>query len=256
LTIWNWEFGKQETDDVRKKTVTEVPLPWFNGLHKASALCVSALLLTFSAPPLRAEVIDRVMAVVGTAVVTLSDVRAAETFGLTSAAAPADVLAALIDRELMLGEVDRYAAPDPEPGVLDRRLAQIQARFPNRAQYDEALARTAMTELRLRAFVSENLRVESYVDQRFGSAAQPTADEVLRYYREHPAEFTRAGRLAPFAEVQPATQQKLAADRRRALVAEWLDRLRRRGGVRIVGQPVPVGETKWPGTSAAAVPRT
>jgi hypothetical protein len=206
--------------------------------------------------PLRADVVDRVMAVVGTGVVTLSDVRAAEAFGLTSGTAAADVLAALIDRELMLSEADRYAAPDPESAVLDRRLAQIQARFQNRALYDEALARTAMTEGRLRAFVSENLRVESYVDQRFGAAALPTADEVLRYYREHPAEFTRAGRLAPFAEVQAATQQKLAADRRRALVAEWLDRLRRRGGVRIVGQSAPVSEATWPGTSAAAVPRT
>jgi hypothetical protein len=215
-----------------------------------------ALALVGVTLPLRAEVVDRVVAVVGTAVVTLSDVRAAEAFGLTSGAAPADVLAALIDRELMLGEVDRYAAPDPESGVLDRRLAQIQARFANRALYDEALARTAMTEARLRAFVSENLRVESYVEQRFGAAAQPAADEVLRYYREHPAEFTRAGRLAPFAEVQPATQQKLAADRRRTLVAEWLDRLRRRGGVRIVGQSAPTSEAKWPGTSAAAVPRT
>jgi hypothetical protein len=194
--------------------------------------------------PLRADVVDRVMAVVGTAVVTLSDVRAAEAFGLTSGATPAEVLTALIDRELMLGEVDRYAAPDPESGALDRRLAQIQARFPSRALYEQALARTAMPEDRLRAFVSENLRVESYVDQRFGSASQPAPDEVLRYYREHPAEFTRAGRLAPFAEIQPATQQKLAADRRRALVAEWLDRLRRRGEVRIVGQPAPVGVAK------------
>ena len=101
-----------------------------------------------------------------------------------------------------------------------------------------------MTEARLRAVVSEILRIETYLDQRFGSAAQPTPDEVLRYYREHPAEFTRAGRLAPFDEVQAATQQKLAADRRRELVADWLDRLRRRGQVRIVGQPAPVTEAR------------
>jgi hypothetical protein len=207
-------------------------------------LATIVLVLAGLVMPLRADVVDRVMAVVGTAVVTLSDVRAAEAFGLTSGATPAEVLTALIDRELMLGEVDRYAAPDPESGALDRRLAQIQARFPSRALYEQALARTAMPEDRLRAFVSENLRVESYVDQRFGSASQPAPDEVLRYYREHPAEFTRAGRLAPFAEIQPATQQKLAADRRRALVAEWLDRLRRRGEVRIVGQPAPVGVAK------------
>jgi hypothetical protein len=204
-----------------------------------SALVVLALVGV--APPLRAELVDRVMAVVGTAVVTLSDVRAAEAFGLTPGGAPAEVLAALIDRELMLGEVDRSAAPEPESAVLDRRLAQIQARFSSRARYEQALARTAMTEVRLRAVVSETLRIETYVDRRFGSSAQPAPDEVLRYYREHPAEFTRAGRLAPFDEVQAATQQKLAADRRRELVVEWLDRLRRRGQVRIVGQPAPAG---------------
>ena len=92
------------------------------------------------------------------------------------------------------------------------------------------------------------------MDQRFGSAAQPTPDEVLRYYRDHPAEFTRAGRLAPFDEVQPAVQQKLAADRRRELVVDWLDRLRRRGQVRIVGQRAPVSEAGSPSTSAAADP--
>ena len=220
---------------------------------RLSALIVLALVSVTL--PLRAEIIDRVLAVVGTAVVTLSDVRAAEAFGLTSGAAPADVLAALIDRELMLGEVDRYAAPDPESGVLDRRLAQIHARFSSRALYEQALARTAMTEVRLRAVVSETLRIDTYLDQRFGSAAQPAPDEVLRYYREHPAEFTRAGRLAPFDEIQAATHQKLAADRKRALVAEWLDRLRRRGQVRIVGQPAPVSEATSPSTSAAAVPR-
>jgi hypothetical protein len=205
-------------------------------------------------PPLRADVVDRVMAVVGSAVVTLSDVRAAEAFGLASGATPAEVLAALIERELMLGEVDRYVAPDPEPAVLDRRLAQIQARFPSRALFEQALARTAMTEVRLQAFVSESLRVESYVDQRFGSAAQPTPDEVRRYYQEHPAEFTKAGRLAPFDEIQTAAQQRLAADRKRALVVEWLDRLRRRGQVRIVGQPASVTEARQSSTSGAAVP--
>ena len=222
---------------------------------KTRPLATIVLVLAGLVMPLRADVVDRVMAVVGSAVVTLSDVRAAEAFGLTSGTAPADVLTALIDRELMLGEVDRYVAPDPESGVLDRRLGQIQARFPSRALYEQALARTAMTEERLRTFVSENLRVESYVDQRFGSAAKPAPDEVLRYYREHPAEFSQAGRLAPFDEVQAAVQQKLATDRRRALVVDWLDRLRRRSQVRIVGQAAPVSEAKSPSTSAAAVPR-
>jgi hypothetical protein len=232
------------------KTVTDIPLLAMIGRRRAPALCISVLLLALAgaAAPLRAEIIDRVLAVVGTTVVTLSDVRAAETFGLTPGTSPSgtpvDVLAYLIDRELMLGEVDRYVAPEPGSAALDRRGAQVRARFPTQELYEQALAGTAMTGARLRSVIAENIRIETYVEQRFGTAAQPTPDEVLRYYRENPADFTRAGQLAPFDEVQAAVQQKLAADRRRTLVADWLDRLRRRGQVRIVGQVAPVSEAK------------
>jgi hypothetical protein len=221
--------------------VTGTPLPSIIGRHRVSALCISALLLTFSAPSLRADVIDRVLAVVGAEAVTLSDVRAVEVFRFAGGdtPAPADVLAYLINRQLMLGEVDRYAAPEPERAAVDRRVAQVRARFQTQELYEQALARTAMTDGRVRAVVAENMRIETYLDQRFGTAAQPTPDEVLRYYREHPAAFTREGRLAPFDEVQPALQQKLAGDRRAELITDWLDRLRRRGQVQIL-RPAPV----------------
>jgi hypothetical protein len=221
--------------------VTETSLPSIIGRHRVSALCLGVLLLTFSAPSLRADVIDRVLAVVGAEAVTLSDVRAVETFRFSVGAAPAtaDVLTYLINRQLMLGEVDRYAAPEPERAAVDLRVAQVRARFQTQELYEQALARTAMTEGRLRSVVAENMRIESYLDQRFGTAAQPAPDEVLRYYREHPGEFTRGGRLAPLDEVQPALQQKLAGERRAELITDWLDRLRRRGQVQIL-HPAPV----------------
>ena len=182
-----------------------------------------------------AEVIDRVLAVVNSQVVTLSDVRAAQTFGLVPAATPAettnDVLAYLVNRQLMLSEVDRYSAPDPAPALLDRRMVQIRSTFLGAAQYEQALAGTAMTEGRLRNVIADNVRIETYVDQRFGAAAQPTSEEVQRYYLEHPVVFTRDGRLAPFDDVQVQAQERLAAERRRALITDWLDRLRRRASV-------------------------
>jgi hypothetical protein len=196
---------------------------------------VLALVFAGLVGTVRAEVIDRVLAVVGSHVVTLSDVRAAQTFAFvpagTTADTTADVLASLVNRELMLGEVDRYSAPDPDRALLDRRMSQIRARFSSPDQFQQALARTAMTDGRLRIVVADNVRIETYLDQRFGAAAQPTPDEVQRYYREHPGEFTRGGQLAPFDEVRVQAQERLAGERRRALVADWLDRLRRRGFV-------------------------
>ena len=50
---------------------------------------------------------------------------------------------------------------------------------------------------------------------------------MQRYYAEHPAEFTQAGRLLPFDEVRARAQERVAAARQHTLVVQWLDRLRR-----------------------------
>jgi hypothetical protein len=182
-----------------------------------------------------AEVVDRVVAMVGSQVVTLSDVRAVEAFGLTPASAKTDAAGDArrqwINRLLMLGEVERYSGPEPEKAAVDRRLAEIRAAFASPAAYAQALARTAMSDERLRGVVTDNLRIESYVDQRFSAAAQPTPDEVQRYYREHPGEFTVNGRLSAYDDVQRTAQQRASAERKRTLIADWLERLRRRGAV-------------------------
>ena len=75
--------------------------------------------------PVRAEIIDRMLAVVDGQIVTLSDVRAALRFGLVPADVTTDPIAAalqrLIDRRLMLHEVERYAPPEPGRGGSRRR---------------------------------------------------------------------------------------------------------------------------------------
>jgi hypothetical protein len=189
------------------------------------------LVLALGAVCAHAEIIDRVLAVVGSQVVTLSDVRSVQTFGEIpvgmATANAAQILDGLIDRELMLGEVDRYAAPEPDPALVDRRMAQIRARFPGPGAFDQALARSAMTESSLRAFVAGNLRIDAYLDQRFGVPAQPTPDEVQRYYLDHPAEFTEAGHLLPLDDVRSRAQERMAAARKRTLVTQWIDHLRR-----------------------------
>jgi hypothetical protein len=196
---------------------------------------VFALLVACLVGTVRAEIIDRVLAMVGSQVVTLSDVRAAEAFGLVPPSArvfgTTDTLAQLVNRQLILTEVERYSAPDPERQLLDLRVAEIRAAFKSPPEFEQALARSAMSEERLRSLVADNIRIEAYVDQRFAAAAQPTPDEVQRYYREHPSEFTEGGQLAAFEAVQAVVLQKAGAERKRALITDWLDRLRRRGQV-------------------------
>jgi hypothetical protein len=196
------------------------------------ALCVVLAVFAWAPPPAAAQIIDRVLAVVGGQVVTLSDARAVLEFGLVVAAPGTDgtreALQYLVNRQLMLSEVDRYSAPSPDAASLGKRIADIRGRFPSEAAFQQALARTALTEGRLRDLVGDNLRIESYLDQRFSAAAQPTPEEVQRYYLDHRGEFTRDGRLLPLEDVRAQAFARVTAERRNFLIAEWLDRLRRR----------------------------
>lgn len=208
--------------------------------RRAAAVLLIAFLILPQA--LHAEVIDRVLAVVGSQVVTLSDARAVVEFGLVTprpgVEPTADAVDYLVNRQLMLSEVDRYSAPSPPTAVLAQRMAAIRARFPSDAAYQQALARTALTEGRLRDFIGDNIRIEGYLDQRFNAAAQPTPDEVQRYYLDHRAEFARDGRVPPLEDVQAEALARVTAERRNFLIAEWLDRVRRRFAVSNLYAPI------------------
>ena len=199
-------------------------------------LAVAAILISVGAAS--AEVIDRMLAVVAGEAVLQSDVRAAREFGLVSfdsSAADADreVLARLIDRALVLAEVDRFAPPEPDASSVDQQVANVRARFASPPAYAEALARVGIEERHLREHVRQDLRMTAYLDQRF-TTAPPSEDELGRYYREHAAAFTRGGVLAPFETVRPEIVQAVSVATRRAVVDEWLTGLRRRSDIRVV----------------------
>ena len=106
-------------------------------------LIVFFLAVFATAAPARAEVIDRILAVVDTQIVTLSDARAALKFRLVPEDVSVDPIAAvlqrLIDRRLMLAEVDRYAPPEPAPAAVDAAMAVIERRFKDALEMEIAL---------------------------------------------------------------------------------------------------------------------
>jgi len=158
-------------------------------------IAVVAGALAIAGVSVRAETIDRVMAVVGGQLITLSDVTVARDLGLVASIGAPDpvraVLSQLIDRELMLAEVDRYAPPEPSADVVDRDLAAVKSRFSSAADYDAVLTRSGIDDRRVREFVRQTLRIRAYQDQRFSSTDT----------------------------------------RRDTLIGEWLSGLRRRGDV-------------------------
>jgi hypothetical protein len=181
-----------------------------------------------------AEIIDRVLAVVGGVVITQSDVNLALELGLVSVGQSEDrtraVLSKLVDRQLILTEVDRYAPPDPAADAVEREVLAIRAKFTSADAYNSALARGGVDEPYLRRTLRDELRIRAYLEQRFTIAA-PTEEEVSRYYREHPGEFERGSEVLPLETARPQIVQALIAARREPLVNDWVAGLRRRAEI-------------------------
>ena len=73
----------------------------------------------------------------------------------------------LIDRELQLTEVDRYAPPEPSAADVDREVETVRSRFPSPEAFEAVLARSGIDLAHLRETLRENLRIRAYLDQRF-----------------------------------------------------------------------------------------
>ena len=121
--------------------------------------------------------IDRILAVVSGQPIVLSDVNAALEFHLVEPPpGTSDVVGAvleqLIRRRLLLAEVERFQPPEPDPveigAVLDATTARIGA-----AAFERALAVTGLTRDQLRRHIRDDLRITTYLNQRFGANRDP-----------------------------------------------------------------------------------
>ncbi len=151
----------------------------------------------------RGELIERTLAIVGTQVITLSDARAVLRLGLVEAdrsADPVSLTQQLVDRELILREVQRYAPPAPSDSAVDAGMDKVRKRLPGPTELSGVLDETGFTEARLRAWIRDDLRAVAYLAQRFAAASSPVAAS------------------------------------RRELIADWVSDLRRRTDVVILSQ--------------------
>lgn len=183
------------------------------------------------------ELLERTLAIVGTQVITLSDARAAVRLGLVDVDRSADPVSAtqlLVDRELILREVQRYAPSAPPDSSVDARLDEIKKALGGADEWARLLDGAGFTDNRLRAWVRDDLRAVAYLAQRFASASTPTDAELGAAFMQQRAEFDRAG--TTFEQATPILRERMVVARRRELIADWVSDLRRRTEVVILPQ--------------------
>lgn len=201
----------------------------------ASVTLIAAMTWAFSEGLRAQEVLDRVLARVEGEPITLSDTRAAIRLGVVETHEGVDpILAALqqlIERRLLLLEVARFAPSEPDVTMLNGQLNALTSRVGSAADLAQLEKSTGYGEEQIRDIARDNLRIQAYLNGRFGSSAQPTDDEVGQYYRTHLDQFTVDGRVIPFVEAEPEARRRAATERRRAIIFGWMRELRQRADV-------------------------
>jgi hypothetical protein len=137
------------------------------------ALCGVCVLVMLAVPPVmgaQAE-LDRIVARVNNRIITRSDVRQARMLQLVDdTSSDESTQRALENRILILGDLSRSSGLPPTTGdELTTRHRQWEARVGGRSRGVELLGEAGMTEKGLDAWLSDDLRIQAYLQRQFGA---------------------------------------------------------------------------------------
>ena len=127
------------------------------------------------------EILDRILAVVDGHVIMQSDVRAFIELKLVEIPSGPDqesqVLAHIIDRRLILDQVDRVVA-EPAPPLVDRLFSAVRDRFASAEDLAAVLERVGLTSDDLRQVLADDVRRDVYLEDRFASVGEDGREQA------------------------------------------------------------------------------
>jgi parvulin-like peptidyl-prolyl isomerase len=194
------------------------------GVHRAVALWIGLWFL--NALTLHSEVIDRIAAVVGTQIITQSEVREEHRLKATLGEMPgADnvVLQELIEERLIEDQMVQFPGVEVTEQQIDNELNLVQNRQglsvdTIRAGIRKRLARIRFFDLRFRQFITaDSSEVQQYYDTVFVPEAQAR----------------RLSPIPPFSEVADLIRANVINEKLSREVDVWLDAVRGRTNVEV-----------------------
>ncbi|MFL5358766.1 hypothetical protein [Archangium sp.] len=187
------------------------------------------------------RVLDRVVAVIGNQVLTLSELefetRVALVLrgGVRAAEASLDeqtlrgALELAINQRLLVAGADRLQAFPAERSEVEGRLKAFRERFEDETALLAFLARHDADLEQLSAVLERGVRAERILDSRVRLRAQVGEAEVRRYWEEHKAVLG-----GPYESVREALKEKLFRERYSQLAKEEFAQVRAGAKVRRV----------------------
>ncbi len=179
--------------------------------------------------PASAALVERILATTNDHLITASDVSAYLTFFTPETEETVDAIHALIDRNLLLDEADRFAIGSPDEQTLSRRVEAVAKRMGGEQDLERALAGQGWSREDLRAWIAEDLRIAEFLDQRIYFFVIIPPEEITQYYETHREEYA----ALPPEEAREAITKRLTQERGDEKRLQFITKLRGTATIRI-----------------------
>ena len=184
----------------------------------------------------RAEIRDRVAALVGGEVITLSDIRWLIQYrGQTLPSDPAQrrlvysaALDQLIDETMIASEAQNTPGAEILPSEIEARIETYKQSFRSEGAFQEKLRSMGMSAGSLHAMILRQMTVQKFVQVRIQPFAIVSPREIEAYYRETFLPTVRDGPAPPLKLLQSRIQEIVGLRKTNQEVERWVTRARRR----------------------------
>jgi hypothetical protein len=192
-------------------------------------MCLCVSVVVFFSAVCRAEVLDRMMAVVEGHIVTLSDLRQERQIRSQLGEKTVDddtvLTKQLVDSYLVERQIGDYPNIDVTEAEVDAVLR-------------DSTAPTTLASETLRDAVRRRIRVQKFFDIKFRQLIRPTDDEIRKYYDDV---FVPRAKEQKLQSIPPITDPQMVTAIRENVVQEkmdheldvWLEAIRRRSSVEV-----------------------
>jgi len=183
------------------------------------------------------ETVDRILAVVNEQVITLTDLRIAEAFGLydeefkeKSGDLHPFILERLIDQKLVI------ALAGEEIFMKNEELDSFQGRIIEKLGNDQALRKLEEFGLDwqdLRGYILEKLIYQKIISQKFGQRNIVSLKEIEDYYQKSyvPSQREKGLELQPMVELLDEIESRIVQEKIKTQINDWIKNLRKKADI-------------------------
>ncbi|MBI4457203.1 MAG: SurA N-terminal domain-containing protein [Acidobacteria bacterium] len=212
---------------------------------RSSWLAVSFLLMIGALPAFRAEIVDRVAAVVNDRVITLSDVEWSFIYSQTALPDDAakrkkatdDRLNQMIEQELAAQEVEKEPSFVLREEEVAAELKKLELRHGGREKLESEAGQMGLSQDQLRLTIRRQLSVLKFIDLRIRPFVIVLPDEIATYYRETLVPELKDKGIStppPQDEVREQIEKLLIEQKVDQELDQWLSNARKRAKIFIL----------------------